>query len=56
MNMNDHPLAVDVADLQVQTFLETQPERVDRPEVGLVVRSTHRVDEAPHFRDAQDVR
>ena len=42
-NMNDHPLAIDMAELQVQILLETQPERVDRPEVGFVVRGARRV-------------
>ena len=56
MNMNDHPLAGDIADFQVQAFLETQSERVDRPEVGFVVRGVHGVDETSHFGDAQDVR
>ena len=56
MNMDDHPRAVDVADLEIQTFLETQPQRVDGPEVGFVVRSTHGVDETTNFRDAQDIR
>jgi hypothetical protein len=41
--MNDHPLAVDIAELQVQFFLETQPERVDHPRVGFVVRGPHGV-------------
>ena len=26
VNVNHHPLTVDVTDLEVQTFLETQPE------------------------------
>ena len=55
MDMDDHPRAVDVADLQIQTFLETQPQRVDGPEEGLVVWRAHGVDQAPHFGDAQDV-
>ena len=55
MNMDDHPFAVDVADLQIQAFLDPQPQRVDGPEEGLVVRRTHGVDEAPHLGDAQDI-
>ena len=56
MHVDDHSLAVDVADLQIQTFLEPQPQRVDGPEERLVVRRAHGVDEAAHFGDAQDVR
>ena len=33
MYMYQHPRAVDVADLQVQPFPETQAERADRPEI-----------------------
>ena len=56
MDMDDHPPAVDVADLQIQTLLEPQPQRVDGPEEGLVVGRAHGVDQAPDLGDAQDVR
>jgi hypothetical protein len=55
MNMDDHSRTVDVADLQIQAFLEPQPQRVDGPEEGLVVRRAHGVDQTPRFSDAQDV-
>ena len=55
MHVHEHPLAVDVADLQVQPFLESQAERVDRPEVGPVVGRADGVDESSHLVDREHV-
>ena len=55
MHVNQHPLAIDVADLQVQPFLEPKSQRVDRPEVGTVVVRADGVDETPHLIDREHV-
>jgi hypothetical protein len=49
MHVHQHSLAVDVSDLQVQPLSQPQAERVDRPQVGLVVGRADRVDEPAHF-------
>jgi hypothetical protein len=55
MHVDQHPRAVDVADLQVQPFPEPQPQRVDRPEKGPVVVRADGADETPHFVDREHV-
>ena len=48
MNVNHHPLAVDVADLQVDHFADSQPQRVGGPKKTLQAKRTGRVD---HLKD-----
>ena len=55
MDVDHHPCAVDVADLEVQPFLEPQAQRVDRPEIGPVVGRADGGDEPPHLIDREDV-
>jgi len=45
MDMNEHPVAVDVAHFQVECLLETKPACVDSEEIGVVVGSTYRGEE-----------
>ena len=55
MDMDDHAGAVDVADLEIESFLDPQAEGVDGPEEGLVVRGANGVDKAAHLVDAEDI-
>jgi hypothetical protein len=55
MDVDQHPCAVDVADLQVQPFPEPQPQRVDRPEIGPVMVRADGVDETPYLIDGEHV-
>ena len=40
MDVNEHALRVDIGDLQVQRFLQTEPAGVDRRKEGVVVESS----------------
>ena len=55
MHVHHHPLAIDVADLEVQPFLKPQSQRVDRPEIGTVVVRADGSDETPHLIDREHV-
>ena len=54
-HVHQHPLAIDVADLQMQPFLEPKSQRVDRPEIGPVVGRADGRDEPPHLIDREHV-
>ena len=45
MDMNEHPVAVDVAHFQVERLLETKTACIDSEEIGVVVGSSHRGEE-----------
>ena len=45
MDMNEHPVAVDVAHFQVERLLETKIACIDSEEIGVVVGSSHRGEE-----------
>ena len=55
MDMHEHALAVDVADLQVQAFAEAQSQGIHGPEEGLEVGLANGVDEPVHLGDGQDI-
>ena len=55
MDVDHHPRAVDVADLEVQPLAEPEPQRVDGPEVGAVVGRADGGDEASDLIDGEDV-
>ncbi len=54
MHMNESPLRIQVADLEVEPLLQTQSHRVDRPEVH---RDPHRgtgIDDSMNLLDGKD--
>ena len=53
MNMDTHAMAVDVADLKVQSLVQPEPASVDHGQVGLVLGCTHCIENAPDFFEAQ---
>jgi len=55
MDMDNHPSDVDVTDLKIQGLLKPEPERVDGPKEGLVVRSADGVNYSVDLIDAQDI-
>ncbi len=55
MNVDHHPPAVDVADLEVQPLAQSQAQRVNGPEIGPVVGRADRGDEPPDFLDGEHV-
>ena len=55
MDVDHHPRAVDVADLEVQPLAEPEAQRVDGPEVGAVVGRADGGDEAADLVDGEDV-
>ena len=55
MDVDHHPGAVDVADLEVQPLAEPEPQRVDGPEIGAVVGRADGGDEATDLVDGEDV-
>ena len=48
MDMDHHPLAVDIADLQVDRFANSQSERVGDPDETLHAKGSTRID---HLKD-----
>ena len=55
MDVDHHPRAVDVADLEVQPLAEPQAQRVDGPEIGAVVGRADGGDEPTDLVDGEDV-
>jgi hypothetical protein len=55
MNVHEHPIGVDISDLQVQGLLKSQAQRVDGPEVGREPWSVRGVDESSDLGDRQHV-
>ena len=55
MDVDHHPRAVDVADLEVQPFAEPEAQRVDGPEIGAVVGRADGGDEPTDLVDGEDV-
>ena len=55
MDVDHHPGAVDVADLKVQPFAESEPQRADGLEIGAVVGRADRGDEATDLVNGEDV-
>jgi hypothetical protein len=53
--MDHHPRAIDVADLEVQSFGEPQSQRVDGVEVGAVMGRADGGDELSDLVDGEDV-
>jgi hypothetical protein len=53
--VNEHAAAVNVTQLQDESFLEPQAQRVNGPEEGSAVRSPDGVEEPVHLVDALDV-
>ena len=53
-DVNQHPRSIDVRDLQVECFLQTEPQRIDGPEEALHDRLADRRDELIDFGDGQD--
>ena len=56
MDVNHHPRAVDVGDLEMQPLAEPEPQRVDGLEVGAVVERADSGDQATDLVDGEDVR
>ena len=55
VDVNRHSLRVDVSDLQVEAFFESQSQRVDRPHENRVVLLTSCFDELLYLFDGQDI-
>jgi hypothetical protein len=55
MDVDHHPGAVDVADLEVEALAESEAERVDGPEVGAVVGRADGGDEPSDLLDGEDI-
>lgn len=53
---DDHPLAVDVGDLEVHDLVGAQPRAVGDTECGLVLEATRALEQAGDFLTAQDLR
>ncbi|TWU09915.1 hypothetical protein Pla52o_58140 [Novipirellula galeiformis] len=56
MNVNHHPLGINVTDLQVASFLEPQAHRVGRPKEGCDPLDSASVDDAVHLFDGKHLR
>jgi len=55
VHVDEHAGTVDVAQFQGQPFLKPQPQRVDGPEEGTVVRRADGVEEPMHLVDGQHI-
>lgn len=56
VNVDHHSRAVDVADLQIQCFMETQSAGVDSGEIGVILEGSHPFEDVENLLLAQDGR
>ena len=49
MNVDTHPGSVEIGNLKKQRFMESEPTGVDGGQIGLVLRSVHRIEETSNF-------
>ena len=53
MHVNAHPITVDVADLQIQGFMEPETTCVDSGQIGFVLGCTNRMKDSPNLVNAE---
>ena len=49
MDMDAHPVLVDVADLKIQGLMQPEPAGVDRGQIGFVLGGAHRLEDGANF-------
>ena len=54
MDMDDHTLGVNIGNLKVEGFVESETQAIDGGEVDLVVKGSGRFKELPDFLKAED--
>jgi hypothetical protein len=55
MDVDHHPRAIDVADLEMQPLAEPEPQRVNGPEIGPIMGRADGGDEATDLIDGEDI-
>ena len=56
MDMDTHPLSVDIGYLKEQGLMQPETAGVNGGQIGFILRGIDRADNAPHLIDAQDGR
>jgi len=54
MDMNAHAIFIDVADLQMKGFVQSEPASVGGGQIGFVLWRTHRIEDASNLLTAEN--